>query len=50
MNKTVQGLEVEIELIKKIQTKGNLEMKKNLGIQMGTSEASVTNRTQEKEE
>jgi hypothetical protein len=37
---------LETESIKKPQTEGNLEMK-NLGTQTGTSEASITNRTQE---
>jgi hypothetical protein len=32
MNKSVQDLKVEIESIKKAQTKGNLEMK-NIGTQ-----------------
>jgi len=49
MKKTVQNPKVEIELIKKTQTVGNLEMK-NLGTGKGTSEASLINRIQETEE
>lgn len=45
MNKTVQDLKVEIESIKKIQTKVNVEIKNS-----GTSEASLTNRIQLMEE
>ena len=41
MNKTVQDLKVETESIRKAQTEGNLE-RKDLGIQTGTSGASLT--------
>ena len=49
INKTVQELNVKIESVKKKQTKGNLEMKM-LETQAGTSEASLTYRTQEVKE
>lgn len=40
---------MEIESVKKTQTEGNLEVE-NVGTQTGTSEVSLTNRTQEMEE
>jgi hypothetical protein len=49
MNKIVQDLKMEIEAIKKTQTEGILEMV-NLGKRTGTTEARITNRTQEMEE
>jgi hypothetical protein len=45
MNKTVQDLKMEIEAIKKTQTKGILKMV-NLGKRTGTTDASITNRIQ----
>ena len=45
MNKTVQDLKVKIESIKKTKYKENLEIKKKL-TEKGTSEASLTDRTQ----
>jgi hypothetical protein len=49
MKKTGQDLKVEMESLKKTQTKVKLEMK-NVGTQTKTSEASLTNRVQEMEE
>ena len=49
MNKTVQGLKVEIEPIKKAHAEGNMEMN-NLETQAEAPEASLTNRIQEMEE
>lgn len=49
MNKDVQDLKMKIESLKKIQTEGIVEMK-NIGIQIGTTEASFTSRIQEVEE
>ena len=46
---TVQHLKTEIEAIKKLQTKGILEMK-TMGKQKGTTDASIINRMQEMEE
>lgn len=46
MNKTIQDLELEIELIKKTRTEGMLEME-NLGKRTGTTDAIITNRIQE---
>jgi hypothetical protein len=43
VNKTAQDTRMEIEAIKKSQTKGILEIK-NLGTQTRTTEASFTNR------
>lgn len=43
MNKTAKDLKVEIEQIRKIQTKENLVMK-NFATWIGNSEASLTNR------
>lgn len=48
INKTVQDLKVETELIRKTQAGLNLEMK-SLGAWTGTSEAGLTNRVQEME-
>ena len=42
-------MKMEKESIKKTQTEGKLEMK-SLGTRIGTSEASLTNRIQEREE
>ena len=42
INKIAQNLKVEIESIKKTQTKINLELK-HLGTQTGTSKRSLTN-------
>lgn len=42
MNKTFQDLKTEIEIMKKIQTDGILEMN-NLGINTGTVEPKFTN-------
>lgn len=47
MNVTIQDPKTELEAMKKIQTEGILEMK-NLRIQTGTSEASFTNRIEER--
>nr|AAL79523.1 age-related protein [Mus musculus] len=49
INKIVQVLKVEIQAIKKTQNEGILEMK-NLGKRPGTTNASITSRTQEMEE
>ena len=46
MNKTVQGMKVEIESVKKIQTERTMKAK-NLGICVGTSEANITKKMQE---
>ena len=48
-SKTVQGMKVKIESIKKSQTEGNLE-RKNLRTKTVTSEANLTNRIEEMEE
>ena len=48
-NKTIQEMKMEIDTIKKAQTKGILEIKK-LGIWTGTAEANFTNRIQKMEE
>ena len=42
-NKSIQDIKVEIVLIKKIQTEGNLEMK-NFDSQKETLEASLNNK------
>ena len=42
-NKIVQDLKMEVEATKKTETEGIPEMK-NLGIQIETTETSVTNR------
>jgi hypothetical protein len=47
--KTIQGLKMEIETIKKSQTKTTLE-EENLGKRSGVIDASITNRIQEIEE
>ncbi|KAL6082496.1 hypothetical protein STEG23_002745 [Scotinomys teguina] len=49
VNETVQELKTEIEAIKKTQTEGKLEMD-NLSKLTGTTDASITNRTQEVED
>ena len=46
---TVQDLKNEMEVMKKTQTKGRLDME-NLGNRSGTTETSITNRLQEIEE
>ena len=46
---TVQDLENEMEVMKKTQTEGRLDVE-NLGKQTGTTETSITNRIQEIEE
>ena len=48
-SKTVQGMKVKIESIKKTQTEGNLE-RKTLRTKTVTSEANLTNRIEEKEQ
>ena len=45
----VQDLKNEMEVMKKTQTKGRLDME-NLGNRSGTTETSITNRIQEIEE
>lgn len=45
--KTVQDLKMEIKEIKERYNEGNWD-EKNLGIQTGTSEASFTNKIQDK--
>jgi len=47
--KTVQDLRMEIEAIKKSLTERILEMK-NLGVWTGTTEASLTNNTEDEKE
>jgi hypothetical protein len=49
MNKTIQGLKMEIEVIKKTQTEGIPKME-NAGKQTGTTEASISIRMQETED
>ena len=49
LNKTFQDLKMEIETIKKSQRKTTLEIE-NLGKKSGVIDASITNRTQEREE
>jgi hypothetical protein len=49
INKTVQDLKVEIEARKKPQAEEILEAE-NLGKRAGTTDASITNRTQEPED
>ena len=49
VRETVQDLKNEMEVMKKTQTKGRVEME-NLGKQTGTTETSITNRIQEIEE
>ena len=43
---TVQDLKNEMEVMKKTQSEGRLDMK-NLGKQTGTTETSITNRIKE---
>lgn len=47
MNKAVQGLKTETESVKKTQTKGIMEMRKNIRIWIRTKEPNFTNRIQE---
>lgn len=49
MNKTVQDLKMGTEVRKKTHTEGILETE-NLGMRTGTTDASIINRIQEKEE
>jgi prefoldin subunit 5 len=49
INKTIQGLKMEIETIKKSQRETTLELE-NLGKRRGAIDASITNRIQEIEE
>ena len=49
LNKTIQDLKVEIETIKKSQSKTSLEIE-NLGRNSGVIDASINNRIQEIEE
>ena len=49
MNKTVQGLKMEIEAIKQTQTEATLVIK-NIGQGTGITDASITNTIQEMEE
>lgn len=46
LNKTVQDLKIELEVIKKTQTRGLLEIE-NLVKESGTTDASINNRIQE---
>jgi hypothetical protein len=49
MNKTIQGLNIEIETIKKSQRETTLGLE-NLGKRSGVIDRSITNRIQEIEE
>lgn len=49
MNKTIQDLKMDLEVIRKIQTETFLEME-NLAKHKGTIDSSITNRLQETEE
>ena len=49
MVQTVQDLKAKIQVIKKTQTKGILDME-NLGKRLGTTGANITNKIQEMEE
>ena len=49
MNKNVQDQKMEIEIIKKSQSKATLEME-NLGKRTGVTDASITNKIQKTEE
>ena len=49
MNKTVQGLKMEIEAIKQTQTEATLVIK-NIGQGTGITDASITNTIHEMEE
>ena len=49
LNKVIQDLKVEIDIIKKTQMQSNLDME-NLGIRSGIADVSITNRIQETEE
>jgi hypothetical protein len=48
-NKVIQDLKVEVEIIKKTQMEGNLEME-NLRRRSGITDVSITNRIQEIDE
>jgi prefoldin subunit 5 len=48
LNKTIQDLKMEVEIINKPQRKTTLEIE-NLGKKSGTIDASITNRIQETE-
>lgn len=50
MTKTVQNLMMKIEATKKAQTKGTLEIKKKIGMWIGITESSLTNRIKEMED
>ena len=43
LNKTIQGLKMEVETIKKSQTETTLEIE-NLGKKSGVTDASINNR------
>jgi hypothetical protein len=49
LNKTIQHLKMEIEIIKKTQMEATLEME-NIGKSSETTDASINNRIQEIEE
>jgi predicted nucleic acid-binding Zn-ribbon protein len=49
LNKVIQDLKVEVETIKKLQTKAKQEME-NLGKRSGITGVSITNRIQEIED
>jgi hypothetical protein len=49
MNKTIQGLKIEIETIKKSHSEKTLQLE-NLGKSSGVIDASITNKIQELEE
>jgi hypothetical protein len=49
LNKTIQDLKMEVEIIKKPQRETTLEIE-NLGKKSGATEAIITNRIQEIEE
>ena len=49
LNKAIQDLKLEVETIKKMKMKANLEME-NLGKRSGITKVSITNRIQETEE
>jgi hypothetical protein len=49
LNKTIQDLKIEVEMIKKTQREKTLEVE-NLGKKSGTIDVSISNRIQEMEE
>lgn len=49
LNKTIQDLKMEIKVVRKRQTEGILQVE-NLGKRIGTTDSSITNRIQEREE